>query len=367
MANARIQLDSCLRCNQILHNYAVKCELCEAFFHKRCAKITSQQFRLIRCKNINYRCTSCYEVFPFQNISDDEIIFENSSVEVNYDIYKLMDNCSQFNLDSFKYSDYNPYDFGNDIDPENYFYNNLSSKCQYYTDLQFTEKISKVNGLSFIHFNARSLKTNFQKIKHYILELNLQFDIIAISETWTDPDLIDDFNINSYDAYHVTRGIRRGGGVAIYTNKELSCKMVETKSIAVENIFECVTVELTIKNHTNVVVSCMYRTPGSNLDMFCENIEHILNDAKSIKTIFVCGDFNIDLLKHESHNSTKNFLDIMYSLGFYPLIDKPTRVTDSSATLIDNIFTNELCHNLTCGILFNDISDHLPIFCTLRV
>ena len=243
---------------------------------------------------------------------------------------------------------------------QNFFFNNnLSSKRQYYTDLQFTEKISKVYGLSFIHFNARSLKTNFQKIKHYILELNLQFDIIAISETWTVPDLIDDFNINSYDAYHVTRGIRRGGGVAIYTKKELSCKMVETKSKTVENILECVTVELTIKNHTNVVVSCMYRTPGSNLDIFCENIEHILNDVKSI---FVCGDFNIDLLKHESHNSTKNVLDIIYSLGLYPLIDKPIRVTDSSATLIDNIFTNELRHNLTCGILFNDISDHLPIF-----
>ena len=52
----------------------------------------------------------------------------------------------------------------------------------------------------------------------------------------------------------------------------------------------------------------------------------------------------------------------MYSLCLYPLIDKPTRVTESSATLIDNIFTNELRHNLTCGILFNDISDHLPIF-----
>ena len=67
----------------------------------------------------------------------------------------------------------------------------------------------------------------------------------------------------------------------------------------------------------------------SNLDTFCENIEQILSDAKSIKTIFVCGDFHIDLLKHESLNSTKNFLDIMYSLGLYPLIDKPTRVTDS--------------------------------------
>ena len=76
----------------------------------------------------------------------------------------------------------------------------------------------------------------------------------------------------------------------------------------------------------------------------------------------MCGDFNIDLLKHESQNSYKNVLDIMYSFGLYPLIDKPTRVTDSSTTLIDNIFTNELRHNLTCCILFNDISDRLPIF-----
>ena len=52
----------------------------------------------------------------------------------------------------------------------------------------------------------------------------------------------------------------------------------------------------------------------------------------------------------------------MYSLGLYPLIDKPTRITDSSTTLIDNIFTNELRYNLNCGILFNDITDHLLIF-----
>ena len=66
-----------------------------------------------------------------------------------------------------------------------------------------------------------------------------------------------------------------------------------------------VTVELTIKNHTNVVVSCIYRTPGSPIDKFCENLELNLSDVKSIKTIFVCGDFNIGLLKHEKHNNTK--------------------------------------------------------------
>ena len=116
------------------------------------------------------------------------------------------------------------------------------------------------------------------------------------------------------------------------------------------------------KNHTNVIINCIYRTPCSNLDIFCEKIEHILSDVKTLKTIFLHGDLNIDLLKHEHHSNTKNFLDLMYSLGLYPLIDKSTRITDISATLIDNIFTNELRHNITCGILFNDISDHLPIF-----
>ena len=53
---------------------------------------------LIRCKNIWYRCTSCYEVFPFQNISDDKLIFETSSVEVNYDTNKLMEWITAHNL-----------------------------------------------------------------------------------------------------------------------------------------------------------------------------------------------------------------------------------------------------------------------------
>ena len=96
--------------------------------------------------------------------------------------------------------------------------------------------------------------------------------------------------------------------------------------------------------------------------MFCENLELNLSDVKSIKTILMCGDFNIDLLKHVTHNNTKQFLDTMHSLGLYPLIDKPTRITDSSTILIDNIFKNELRFNLTSGIMFNDISDYLPIY-----
>ena len=46
---------------------------------------------------------------------------------------------------------------------------------------------------------------------------------------------------------------------------------------------------------------------------------------------------------------------------FVPLIDKPTRITAHSATLIDNIFTNNLSDKAPNCILVNDLSDHLPI------
>ena len=61
-------------------------------------------------------------------------------------------------------------------------------------------------------------------------------------------------------------------------------------------------------------------------------------------------------------NRTKEFLDVFYSLGLYPLINRPTRITTTSATLIDNIFTSELENKIDSGLLVHDISDHLPVF-----
>ena len=88
--------------------------------------------------------------------------------------------------------------------------------------------------------------------------------------------------------HFITQGVpEEGGSVAIYTNKNLSGTLAESKSFVVENSLECVTVELTITNHTNVVVSCIYRTLGSLIDIFCENLEDNSSDVKSIKTIFV--------------------------------------------------------------------------------
>ena len=77
------------------------------------------------------------------------------------------------------------------------------------------------------------------------------------------------------------------------------------------------------------------------------------------------GDYNIDLLNKESHCPTNDYNNIMYGNGFIPLITCPTRVTNSSATIIDNIFTNQFSSQLgesLQGILLTDISDHYTVF-----
>ena len=52
------------------------------------------------------------------------------------------------------------------------------------------------------------------------------------------------------------------------------------------------------------------------------------------------GDFNIDLLKTDIHRPIHEYVDLIYSLSMLPSIYKPTRITATTATCIDNILTN---------------------------
>ena len=76
-------------------------------------------------------------------------------------------------------------------------------------------------------------------------------------------------------------------------------------------------------------------------------------------------DHNLDLLKYSKHRPTRDFIQLNENFDLVRCITRPTRITHSSATLIDNIFVNsEYVRDLRSVILINDISDHLPT-CTI--
>ena len=86
------------------------------------------------------------------------------------------------------------------------------------------------NGLPFIHFNTRSLSSsNFKYISNFLTELNITFDLITISETWSNTQNVDDYDLKGYDVYHKVRNNKKGGGVACYVNKELASKYIPHK------------------------------------------------------------------------------------------------------------------------------------------
>ena len=82
------------------------------------------------------------------------------------------------------------------------------------------------------------------------------------------------------------------------------------------------------------------------------------------KTCYIMGDFNIDLLKFSSNNKISIFVNLINSNDFFPCIDRPTRITAHSATLLDYIITNDTSTKIRSGVFVTDITDHFPIFTT---
>ena len=80
---------------------------------------------------------------------------------------------------------------------------------------------------------------------------------------------------------------------------------------------------------------------NSDVQEFTHFVNGILQTVtKENKHVFFLGDFNLNLLNYENHSDTNYFLNSMVSHYLLLHILHPTRVTDHSATIIDNIFSN---------------------------
>ena len=93
----------------------------------------------------------------------------------------------------------------------------------------------------------------------------------------------------------------------------------------------------------------------------------MISATQADKNIFLAGDFNIDILNYDKFNNTRKFFDDLLKKNLFPSIHKPTRVTQTSYSGIDNIFCNNLFGGyFEAGIFKTDISDHFPTFLIAR-
>ena len=87
----------------------------------------------------------------------------------------------------------------------------------------------------------------------------------------------------------------------------------------------------------------------------------ILKLSNSKKPVIISGDFNFHLLNLDL-STHKEFLNIMVCAGLLPSISLPARVTNTTATLIDNIFFSvNSVKALKASVILSDVLDHFMV------
>ena len=363
--------DICFR-KILSHSKNKKCVICKRKYHCKCITIDPHEISEILEKE-SWFCISCTsEIFPFNQINDNtdffRALFQNDHFEICWEsIYEKL-----FNPFTFREEEHNLFP-SDDLDPDANFYNDImqhsSTLCKYYLQSEFNKELASLSGdsLSLCHLNVRSLQHNFAAMQAYLDTLSINFTILGITETWLTDKNYELYNIPNYVFVEKHRTSRSGGGVGLFLPTNLSYKDRRDLGIFSDTL-EALFIEIDIdsQHHSkNVVIGVVYRPPGSDLQHFTTVFDTILSKIKSEKKrCYLLGDWNVNLLNYDCHVPTTNVIDMFYSHGFMPLINRPTRISEHSATIIDNIFTNNHTDLLNSyhGILISDISDHFPIF-----
>ena len=242
------------------------------------------------------------------------------------------------------------------------------TKSLYYDIPDFNDlskNINLDNHISILNINARSLLKHINELSAILEEFIVQFDVITVEETWLNDLLKPLVNLNGYTFITKHKRERKeGGGIGIYVKHGID--YVERKDLdSLNNSEELFTYKfIEIKQDAplkNSLIGVLYRPPGQNTILDLANHLDILLSKlnEENKNITLTGDTNVNLLKCTEHQPSSYYFDILLSHGLIPMITVPTRVTHSSATLIDHIFVNEAQAGISqAGTIRTSMTDH---------
>ena len=242
---------------------------------------------------------------------------------------------------------------------------NLNSKYHSVYDFQ---KLKIQKNFNIFHSNVNGIESKFDTLENFLSGATSAMDIIAISETSEDLDnsFISNISLDGYKLFH-TPSTSSKGGTALYVNNDYDIfERNDLKSYS--DLYESVWIEIKNKNSKNIVCGCIYRHPSqqtSEFNKYLDSTLKIISDEN--KEIYLCGDFNIDLLKIDDSKHNLEFYNLLNCYGILPLIVQPTRVVERhNPSLIDNIFSNNLGDPTSSGNIYFTLSEHFSQFASVN-
>ena len=223
--------------------------------------------------------------------------------------------------------------------------------------------IPHIRGFKIASLNIVSLPKHIDELRLLMCDQNL--DVIAINETRLSSSIDNScIHIPGYDI--VRRGRNRlGGGVCIYVRSSINFK---TRPDLMSDVYEAVVLHIIEPNSQPFSITAVYRPPGTDNDFFCflENTIKYLDSEN--KEVIVIGDLNCDyspdkIKTHDFHKLTT----ISEVFQFTQIIDKPTRITATSKSIIDLLYTNQLSRVVTHGVVDYGVNDHCLVYVVRKV
>ena len=189
---------------------------------------------------------------------------------------------------------------------------------------------------------------------------------LVLCETWLTPETKNLIKLSNFTYSGIERKEKKGGGVGFLIKKNLIFReRIDLKINAAHWEHHIIEIKCRSKN---ILLVSIYRPPNTPISEFLNEYDSLLKKLNKKKEydVIIGLDHNLDFLKSNNHRQTQKFIEVNLDHNYLPCITKPTRITKSTATLIDNIFISQHLQGLhDSKILIEDLSDHLPSLLTL--
>ena len=171
-----------------------------------------------------------------------------------------------------------------------------------------------------------------------LLKLN-DFDIFTISETCLDSTVDNaSIEISGYQLIRQDRGpYKSGGGLCIYNKSSLKAIVLEDLSLVSDDGLQQLWLSVQCRKQKSFLICNVYRPPGTPINYFDTLADHLISSLSLGFDIIILGDLNCNVLR--SCPEATALLDFISSFNLSQLVDKPTRITETSQSIIDVIMT----------------------------
>ena len=247
----------------------------------------------------------------------------------------------------------------------------MLNETRYYNNIDYRNLLQNTNSnITILNLNCLNLRTRFDNLKIFLADVDIEAQISCITlqgTCFTEHTDLNMYSIPGYTLVSEAYRISSHCGVAIYIHDDFSYERILTNNVS--NMFEHLTIEMWQNSAicNKYLISSVYRPPTSlveDLTIFIDEFTAFLGESEHRKA-YICGDFNINLLKINENINYNIFYENVTSHGFIPQITLPTRLSDTCDTLIDNIFTNNIGKKHLNCIMSTIISDHQMTCCIL--